>query len=320
MKMGSATKENGMKRAVLALIFLGLCAVSVLPQGRGRKETSALAGPYLGQKPPGMVPEMFAPGLLPADRDFHSCPVFSKDGDCVFWRTMNSPRGDGVYYMERKNGRWTGPRRARFVDQDADVPYFPYDNQTLFFISKSASGGIRKRRIWFTRRTDGKWEEPKCLAAFDPPIDWLHWQFTFSSRGNIYFTGIQKNGFGDYDLFVATKVGASYSYKILPEPLNSGGSDVCPYCAPDESYLIFCSTDRKEGFGKGDLYICYKRIDGKWTDPVNMGPQINSPAQEWCPMVSKDGRYLFFLSFRSGRCRPYWVSAKIIDALRPKER
>jgi hypothetical protein len=192
-----------------------------------------------------MTSEMFAPRLLSADRDIHSCPAFSKDGDYVFWRTMNSHRGDGVYYMERKNGRWTGPRRAWFLNQDADVPYFPCDDQTLYFISERESGGIRKRRIWFTRRTDGKWEEPKCLAAFDPPIDWLHWQFTFSSRGNICFTGIQKDGFGDYDLFVATKVGASYSYKILAEPLNSVGSNVCPYCAPAPSRRARSSIGRR---------------------------------------------------------------------------
>jgi len=33
-------------------------------------------------------------------------------------------------------------------------------------------------------------------------------------------------------------------------------------------------------------------------------------------MISPDGRYLFFLSFRSGKCHPYWVSAKVIEELR----
>jgi Tol biopolymer transport system component len=47
-----------------------------------------------------------------------------------------------------------------------------------------------------------------------------------------------------------------------------------------------------------------------------MGPSINSEATEYCPMLSPDGRYLFFTSTRSGNGDIYWVDAKIIDALR----
>jgi Tol biopolymer transport system component len=91
------------------------------------------------------------------------------------------------------------------------------------------------------------------------------------------------------------------------------------FIAPDESYLIFSSADRKYGLGNADLYICYKKSNGKWTTPMNLGSKINSPSEEFCPMISKDGKYLFFLSFRSGKSYPYWVSAKIIEELRPKK-
>ena len=299
-----------------ALVFL-LLAVSSHAQ---REASPKLRGPYLGLKPPEDIPELFAPGIISADMDLHSCPAFSKDGNLVFWTIMNTPDSDGIYYMERTNDRWAGPQRAHFLHRDDDVPYFPYDDQTLFFISKREYGKTQKTRIWYSQRTNGKWEEPKCFAEFDPKVDLLHWQFTFSTSGNIYFTGIRKDGYGNYDLFVGTKNDKAYSYDILTEPLNSRDSDICPYCAPDESYLIFSSADRKNGSGKGDIYICYKKTNGKWTDPIPMGPKINSPAQEWCPMVTKDGKYLFFLSFRSGKCHPYWVSAKIIEELRPKEK
>ena len=280
-----------------------------------------LKGPFLGQKPPGMIPELFAPGIVSAERDLHSCPVFSKDGNLIFWRTMNSPAGNGIYFMERKNDRWTAPVLAPFLHPDDDVPYFPYDDHTLFFISKKENQKSGKHRIWFSKRIDGKWEKPECFAEFDPPIDLIHWQFTFSKRGNIYFGGIQEGGYGAYDLFEAVKTGAAgpYSYKILPPPWNSKDSETCPYIAPDENFLIFASEKRKDGFGELDLYIRFKKADGTWTDPVNMGPTINTSSDENCPMISPDGQYIFFLSFKSGKCHPYWVSAKIIDKLRPKE-
>ena len=102
----------------------------------------------------------------------------------------------------------------------------------------------------------------------------------------------------------------------MPPPVNSGDSDVCPFIAPDESYLLFSSVDRNGGFGKADLFICYRRPDRTWTIPMNLGPSINSAQQDYCPLVTKDGKYMFFLSFRNGKCHPYWVDARVIDKLK----
>jgi len=44
---------------------------------------------------------------------------------------------------------------------------------------------------------------------------------------------------------------------------------------------------------------------------------VNSPAIELCPMVTADGKYLFFLSQRDGESHVYWVSAAVIEKLRP---
>jgi len=312
---------KGRRQKIIMTSLPLLAALFVLGFFPQSEEFPRLAGPYLGQKPPGMIPELFAPGIVSVERDLHSCPAFSKDGNFVFWSTMNSPTGDGIYFMERKNDRWTDPVLAPFLHPDDDVPYFPSDDDKIFFISQNEYKKTRKERIWFSKRTNGKWEKPECFAAFDPPIEQVHWQFTISARGNIYFGGIQEGGYGAYDLFEAIKneTNGSYSYRLLPPPLNSKDSDICPYIAPDESYLIFASKNRTGGFGGTDIYICFKKPDGRWTDPINMGPKINSPSQENCPMISPDGQYIFFTSFKSGKCHPYWVSAKIIDKLRPNE-
>ena len=96
------------------------------------------------------------------------------------------------------------------------------------------------------------------------------------------------------------------------------------------------------GFGKTDLYVSFKRRDGAWGEPVNLGEEVNSSEDELEPRLSPDGRYLFFTSFRKqdpsifkGRSYPalmkllrdpqngygtlYWIDARIIEEKRPQD-
>ena len=234
---------------------------------------------------------------------------------------MNAGEKNGIYYMELEENQWTLPQKAAFGEIENnityDVPVFSVEND-LFFTSDREFNGTRKKRIWFNTKTNGIWGKPICFEEFNPEDISLHWQFTFSNKGNIYFTGMMDNGFGKYDIFVAKKRGDKYSYEIYPEPINSSDSDICPYIAPDESYLIFASANRQNGYGKCDLYVCFKNEnDDSWDDPINLGSEINSEQHDWCPMVTQDGKYLFFTSFRNGRCNAYWVNANIIENLNP---
>jgi hypothetical protein len=56
---------------------------------------------------------------------------------------------------------------------------------------------------------------------------------------------------------------------------------------------------------------------GAWSEPVKLGPEVNSPSIELCPIVTADGKYLFFLSQRDGESHAYWVRADFIDKMRP---
>ena len=91
----------------------------------------------------------------------------------------------------------------------------------------------------------------------------------------------------------------------------------CPFIAPGESYLIF-SSNRKGGFGSGDLYISFKNKSGEWQEAINMGALINTDKQERFPGVSPDGKYLFFTRWHSTPYYHdlYWIDARIIKNLR----
>jgi OmpA-OmpF porin, OOP family len=70
-----------------------------------------------------------------------------------------------------------------------------------------------------------------------------------------------------------------------------------PFLAPDEVTMFF-SSDRKGGYGLADIYLC-KRLDNswlKWSEPINLGPIVNSDEWESYFSISPDGKYSYFVS------------------------
>jgi Tol biopolymer transport system component len=107
----------------------------------------------------------------------------------------------------------------------------------------------------------------------------------------------------------------------LADFANTEDSDIDPFVAPDESYLIVCQ-EKERGFGEFDLYVYFQREDKSWSEAINLGEGVNSAGFEARPYVTPDGKYLFFTSNREeneGGEGIYWVDAKVIDQLRPKE-
>lgn len=277
-----------------------------------------LEGDYLGQKPPGDKPELFAPGIVSSVWGLHSTAVFSPDGTEVWWAPMVSFPGEiysrgGLLTMRLVKGRWTPPAWAPFSGPrgEDDVPFFSGDGKRLYFISRRPlPGGSQQRseKIWFVDRTPGGWSEPKPLDANVNAVD-KHWQFSSDRKGDLYFAGRPPDSRGMSDIYVAHPSGGAYEKPVnLGDPINTAGIDDTPFIAPDGSYLLFSR--------QFDLWVSFREPDGAWGAPVNMGPAVNSPSIELCPMVTADGKYLFFLSQRDGESHAYWVRAKVIDDLR----
>jgi hypothetical protein len=113
--------------------------------------------------------------------------------------------------------------------------------------------------------------------------------------------------------FVNGKYGA---LQVLTGGVNAPTQAAHACIAPDESYIIFDSYHRPGGQGgEGDLWVCFRKTDGSWSEGFNLGDKINTPATNFCPALSPDGRFLFFST-----CRDiYWVSTEVIHRLRPRE-
>lgn len=80
----------------------------------------------------------------------------------------------------------------------------------------------------------------------------------------------------------------------------------------DGEYLIFAGDFQEKGFGSYDLYISYNTPEG-WSEPENLGENINSPYWESAPSISPDSRTLYFSSDRPGGLggRDLYMSIKL---------
>jgi len=67
-----------------------------------------------------------------------------------------------------------------------------------------------------------------------------------------------------------------------------------------------------------DIHVCFKKKDGAWTKPINLGSAVNSNFNETCPSITPDGKYIFFSRYdeEGGLPNIYWVSAEIINKIK----
>jgi outer membrane protein OmpA-like peptidoglycan-associated protein len=79
----------------------------------------------------------------------------------------------------------------------------------------------------------------------------------------------------------------------MPEPINNVASWESSGCYSPDGQFFFFSSDRPEGYGELDIYMSKLGLDGKWGKPVNLGPEVNSPANEDAPFMHKDGTLYF---------------------------
>ncbi len=81
----------------------------------------------------------------------------------------------------------------------------------------------------------------------------------------------------------------------FPRPINTNNSENHGSITSDGKILYF-SSDRPGGFGGMDIWMTKLQNDGTWTKPINLGPNINTAADEDAPYITPDGKHLYFAS------------------------
>ncbi len=300
------------RHRILSLILILALATSI---GAGViQEFPRLQGPYLGQKPPGMILEIFAPGIITTDEEEGSSG-FARNGT-VFLFQKFLKNGCNTFITRLENGFWTTPELIPFWETMAENGDFVFssDDKTMLYQVRTESESGPISHIWRAEVTDTGWGERAPLPS---PVNTRYFESFASDTtdGALYFFSRRPGGKGQSDLYMCPFKDGRYADPVNLESLNTEHHEWDPFVAPDESYLVFCST-KPGGLGRDDLYIAFKGQDGRWTPPLNMGEEVNSPGSENRPYVTHDGRYFFFTSTRNGSRDTFWVRAEYLDRFR----
>lgn len=234
--------------------------------------------------------------------------------------------GDGrfaviLFSRSTGNGDWSTPEVASFSGRYADYdPYVAPDGSRLFFIStRPLSATVPKKDldIWMVERAGSGWGDAQNLTAVNGTGDELY--PTLAADGTLFFSSCGRpDSRGRCDLYRSRyRDGQFQAPENLGDSVNSAASETDVYIAPDQSYLVFAGYGRSDAVGDGDLYLSEFRGD-HWTLPRLLGPQFNTVAREYCPIVSPDGRYFYFTSTRGFTDGPQQraLTNRLSDSLR----
>ncbi len=276
---------------------------------------------YLGQTPPGDEPVIFARGIISDNYQQHGVPAFSPDGNEVFWQTNKLDSSNNwlisVMTMRLVGNKWTTPD----ISPHSSGPVFSPDGNRLYVGSKGEGADP-----YFVKKQSDGWSAPESLGLVTrfPELKFAY-NLSITKNGTLYFLGYAPADSGlwnNYAIYRTELINGEYAKpELLPPSINASGGILnwTPFIAPDESYLLFCSRRVTPKDDYGDLYVCFRKPDGSWTDRISLGEPINSNGQERFPSVSPDGKYLFFTRWTPDYDEDvFWVSAQIIGTLKAK--
>jgi hypothetical protein len=239
---------------------------------------------YLGQTPPGLTPQVFAPEIVSADSTFEFAAAFSPDGT-EFYFTRRTDNGDSkILETHLQNGSWSVPAVVPFsVGINTFEPNITADNKILYF------GQIveNKSSIWAVDRTTNGWSEPRFVGEG---------MFVSSDQnGQVYITNHVSDNPSISKVAVVDKHFTDYD-DIAP--------GVHPAIAPDGSYLV---SDN----GNDLLRVRFLTNDEKWGTPKDLS-KVGIPTTASVGYISPDGKYFFFTDKQD----LYWVSTEIFKNLK----
>ncbi|MBL4659185.1 MAG: hypothetical protein JKY19_02425, partial [Alcanivoracaceae bacterium] len=179
---------------------------------------SVLEGPYLGQKPPGLIPELFAPDIIQTEHREAEAAFTPDLKEFYFRRRGGEYKNNTLVVIQYKDNRWT----ESVVPPRAGEPFISPDGKILYLGNK------------YRDRTSSGWSEVKSLDA--PFKDIPIMRLTVSSKGTYYFDEATKIGNIRYSRLID---GKREKPRTLNKDIDMGKWKAHPFIAPDESYLIW---------------------------------------------------------------------------------
>jgi outer membrane protein OmpA-like peptidoglycan-associated protein/tetratricopeptide (TPR) repeat protein len=192
------------------------------------------------------------------------------------------------------------------------LPAFSADEQMLIFArtilrdsSKEMSRGNSQEDFYVSKFLQNEWLLAKNLGyPINTPAN--EGAQALSPDGQLLvFTGCAdkvygypegRSGQGSCDLFFSIKKGNTWSEpRNMGTPLNTKYWDSQPTLSSDGRTIYFLSN-RPNGLGGMDIWKSSIGNDGMWSNPINLGPTVNTPDDEMSPFIHPDNQSFYFAS------------------------
>jgi hypothetical protein len=294
-------------RISITLLFLTLAFSG---KNYSQDEFPVLEDPYLGQKPPDLTPELFAPGVISLNGRFEGAVSFSPDLDEMYFSAYYEGEETAIYFSKLEGNEWTPIKRANFTNGKKSGEMHPFvspNGKRIYFTAFDTS--FADEKIWYVNRLENSWSD---AIKLDSPInDDLVFAPNQAKNGDLFYTNISVRR----NYYATNKDG---KYPEVQEIEIEFGHHA--FISPSQDYLLVTGRSEEDESRKdNDIYVYFKRQDGTWTKPINLGSAINSDVDEVSPRVTLDGKYLFFVRGETDveLGNVYWVSSEVINRVRP---
>lgn len=238
----------------------------------------------------------------PADEYF---PFLSNTGETLFFTRRKNQARDEDLYLSRWQGRRWG--NGALVGGDLNskrnegMSTFVRNGRTFYFTACGREQNLGPCDIW-----EGHWENGRARVSgrMQGLVNSPAWesQAAVSCDGSaLYFASLREGGFGGSDIWVVyrNEEGQWGTPVNLGPKINTAGDEEAPFITNDDNSLFFSSTGH-HSLGENDIYLSWRSKTGQWTEPMNLGPPVNSPHGELGFFLSADNRTGFFSSDRPG--------------------
>lgn len=183
------------------------------------------------------------------------------------------------------------------------APSISADGQIIIYAGCNRPDGKGSCDIYYARKVGERWAKPMNIGA---PINTRNWetQPSFSSDGKtLYFIRgtVTREGIKNQDIYYSQLSKDGYWGNPVPigGKINTPDREESVYIHPDNQTLYF-SSNGHVGMGGLDIYMCKKKPNGEWGDPINLGYPINTNNDENSLLVSPSGEVAYFASNRQG--------------------
>lgn len=184
-----------------------------------------------------------------------------------------------------------------------DIVASPIEDENHSSVSFSPDGKEiywnKSNKIWMTTLVNDRWAEPAmvpfCMEdslMYDNPFITLDGKTMFFTSGRPGAVGSWKE-----NIWYAERTPSGWD---VPKPVSAEVNAMQLHWSISISRTgtLYWAGTGADHYGRGDIY-CSQMVNGVYTKPVNMGPEINTENSETCPHIAQDESYIIFTRLTS---------------------